>query len=294
MVGKSGNVGGPTTPPVLNDPNAPAQAKTKAAEPKANDSFVRGPNATSSPVQNQGSAFAREASGASNLFQLARANPEAAKQMVQSLAQQAGATLTELEAARVAAQAVLEKLAKERFQKDALKKMSAELRKQRDKIASLKLRHQMSSRKIALLRQIAGKLGDPRLDAEIDKLLSQYKKHRTDWGRRYNALAMGQSLFGDLPDTPDHLHDVVKANVHPGGRAQELGEAFEELSPRRAIAELIARSIDGTTRVVQREGQDPASRGEYGTSLQNYAFLSEALDDSLERDPLPGSDKKKP
>ncbi|MEO0811219.1 MAG: hypothetical protein AAFY60_00050 [Myxococcota bacterium] len=287
MVGKSGKVGGPGGPPLLGtDSPAEMPGKASKAPAKPNDSFSRASRAQAPNVPAQNSGFTRDVTGASNLFQLARANPEAAKQMVASLTSQASATLSELESARVAAQAVMEKLAKEKFTKEAVKKQAEELRKQREKISSLKLRHQMASRKMALLQQIAGKLGDPRLDDEIDKLLSQYKKHKTDWGRRYNALAMGQSLYGDLADTPEHLQEVVKANVHPVGRARELGEAFEELSPRKVISELIARSIDGSTRVVERDAQTAARRGEYGKSVQNYAFLSEIMEDSLGRDPL--------
>lgn len=284
MVGKSGKVGGPTIPSVVQETGGDAQKK--AGGPAApSDSFTRtgaGPAGRSDSP----SAFSRDVSGASNLFQLARTNPAAAKQMVVSLAAQASGVLSEIEAARVAAQAVLEKLARERFSKEAVRSKADELRRERDRMGTLKLRHQMASRKMALLQQIAGKLGDPRLDEEIDKLLSQYKKLKTDWGRRYNALAMGQSLFGDIPETPEHLQDVLKASVHPMGRAQELGQVFEQHSPRRVISELIARSIDGSTRVVERKGSSSATRGDYGKSIQNYAFLSEVLEESLSRDPL--------
>ncbi len=283
MVGKSGKVGGPGGPTVVSG-QSPTDfpAKPKGAE-APNDSFTRTrtPGSKGPPT-----SLAREVTGATNLFQLARTNPQAARQMVATLTAQATTALNELEAARVAAQTVMEKLAKERFTKEALKKQAEELRAKREKLSSLKLRHQMASRKMALLQQIAGELGDPRLDEEIDKLLSQYRKHKTDWGRRYNALAMGQSLYGDLADTPEHLQEVVKANVHPVGRARELGEAFEDLSPRKVISELIARSIDGTTRVVECESTSAAKRGEYGKSIQNYAFLSEVMEDSLGRDPL--------
>ncbi|MEO1483166.1 MAG: hypothetical protein AAFU77_13750 [Myxococcota bacterium] len=284
MVGKSGKVGGPTVPPLAPEP--PGEAKSKTGAPAApGDSFSR-TGASAGARGDSPSAFSRDVSAASNLFQLARNNPAAAKQLVQTLTAQASAVLSEIEGARVAAQAVLEKLAKERFSKEAVKSKAEELRRERERMGSLKLRHQMASRKMALLQQIAGKLGDPRLDQEIDKLLSQYRKLKTDWGRRYNALAMGQSVFGDIPETPEHLRDVLKANVHPMGRARELGEIFEAHSPRRVISELIARSIDGTTRVVSRKGSSPATRGEHGKSIQNYAFLSEILEESLGRDPL--------
>jgi len=37
--------------------------------------------------------------------------------------------------------------------------------------------------------------------------------------------------------------------------------------------------------VVPRDAQTAAKRGEYGASIQNYAFLSEVLEDSLKRTP---------
>ncbi|MEL6759555.1 MAG: hypothetical protein AAFP04_04055 [Myxococcota bacterium] len=288
----SGKVGGPGAPPVISGESsteAPARATPgPAAKAPPSDSFSlnSAPGGGRSQATHSESAFSRDVGGAANLLQLARTNPQAAKQLVQSLTAQAAAALGEIEAARVGAQGVLERLARERFQKNALKKAREELRRAREKLSTLKLRHQMASRKMALLKQIAGKLGDPRLDDEIGKLLSQYKKLKTDWGRRYNALAMGQSLFGDFPETPEHLREVVNANVYRSSRARDISEALEQLSPRRVLSQLIARSIDGSTRVIPREKASAAARGDYGKSVQNYAFLSEALEDTLGQDPL--------
>lgn len=271
---------------MIQSDTAQGSAKAKGQE-APQDSFSRSANAAAKPGSAPGTAFAREAPGAQNLFQLARTDPAAARQLVRGLATQVGAALNEIEQARVGAQSVLEKLAAKRFNKEALEAKRDELRREREKLSGMKLRAQMASRKMALLQQVAGKIGDPRLDEEIDKLLQQHKRLKTSWGRRYDALSLGKSIFGDYDDTPEHLRTVVKTEVRAGGRSGDVSEALENLSPRQAVSELIARSIDGSTRIVSPNRlSDAAKRGELGRSTQNFSFLSNALSDDFEEDPF--------
>lgn len=284
MVGDGGKIGGPMIPPTIpQKTQEPAPKKEMASKPP--DAYTQGNPYLVSRARSQRAAFDRDVTEASNLFELARSNPAGAKRLLQSVAAQVTAVLAEIEAARVTAQNLVQKLAKEQFAKEAMTTHAKRLKRERERLNRLKLRYQLSSRKMALLQQIAGKLGDPRLNEELDQILRRYRKLQTDWGRRHNALTVGAKLFGNDPDTPEHLHEVVKTEVRAGVRAQETRRAIENYSPHSAVSELIARSIDGTTRVVDRK-DSPAWRGEYGKSAQKYAFLSEVLGDSLQRDPF--------
>jgi hypothetical protein len=265
----------PTTKePAAKSPAAPSD-RFEMAEPRA------GKTAGGRP-----SALGTEGSGSTDVLRLARENPVAARHMVAQLSAQTTATLSEIEKELVAARAVLDKLAAEKFTKNAREKLGKEVRKQRDKLAALKLRFTMSTRKSALLQQVAGKLGDPRLDQEIDRLLAHHHKLKTDWGRRHHLLSVGGEIYGDDVETPEHLKQVVKAEVRGGIHGEEVGNTLSQISPQAVIAELIARTIDGTTRQTTAEKPAAAMRGELGRPMQSYSMLTDLLDQSLTRDPF--------
>lgn len=230
-------------------------------------------------------AESREARGATHLLQLARSNPVAARQLVASLMGQSASTLADIEAELVAARNVLSQLAAERFTKAANDKVGEELRRRREKISGLKLRQQLASRKMALLQQIAGKLGDPRLDDEIDKILQQHRRLKTDWGKRHHLLTLGSTMYSAEDDTPEHLRYVVQTDVRASSRSEEVGAAISELSPRRVMSDMIARTIDGSA-APKSDKHAAARRGELGKSIQNYTFVSDLVDASLDVDPF--------
>ncbi len=293
--GGSGKIGGPGGMPPVAQPEPTGQAAKTAGSPApapASDRFEAGqlprPATPGSPA---GMApESREARGATHLLQLARTNPVAARQLVASLMGQSAATLAEIEAELVAARNVLSQLAAEGFTKAAQAKVSDELRKRRERIAGLKLRQQLASRKMALLQQIAGKLGDPRLDDEIDKILQQHRRLKTDWGKRHHLLTLGSTMYSAEDDTPEHLRYVVQTDVRSTSRSEEVGAAISELSPRRVLSDMIARTIDGTPAPGKTDKHAAARRGELGKSIQNYTFVSDLVDASLNDDPF-GPDK---
>lgn len=291
-----GKVGGPpgSSPRVISGESvvpappkeAPATAKPAARPQGPSDQFESaGARAGSAAAHGPAGALSREATGTTNLLQLARTNPTAARQLVASLASQAAAALAEVEREVVAGRNMLSQLAAERFGKTARERAAQDLRRQREKIASLKLRFQVASRKMALLQQIAGKLGDPRLDEELDRLLQQHRKLKTDWGRRFHLLGAGEALYGALDDTPEHLQHVIKTEVRAGARSGEIGDALSDLSPRRAMSEMIARTIEGSTPAPAAKSAS-ARRGELGKSLQNYSFFTELVDQAMSKDPF--------
>ncbi|MBI5507926.1 MAG: hypothetical protein HY903_04125 [Deltaproteobacteria bacterium] len=288
--GRIGNPPGTGLPPVVGETaakEAPAPSKEAAAKPSAKptDQFEKAePRSTRGAARP--TALGPEFSASTDVLRLARENPAAARQMVAQLSQQTTATLSEIEREMAAARALLEKLANERFSKSARDKIGAEIRRQREKIAAAKLRFAMSSRKAALLQQVAGKLGDPRLDEEIDRMLAHHQKLKTDWGKRHHLLSVGAEIYCDDADTPEHLRQVIAAGVRAGNQGEAVSNTLQEISPHAVIAELIARTIDGTTRDTVPETQAPALRGEYGRPLQTYAMLTDALQQSLTTDPL--------
>ncbi len=289
--GGSGKIGGPGGMPPVAQPEAPGQpAKTATtAGPAAPSDRFEQTQVPRAPTPGAPSAITpegREARGATHLLQLARTNPVAARQLVASLMGQSAATLAEIESELAGARNVLSQLAAERFTKSAQAKVSDELRKRRERIAGLKLRQQLASRKMALLQQIAGKLGDPRLDDEIDKILQQHRRLKTDWGKRHHLLTLGSTMYSAEDDTPEHLRYVVQTDVRVSSRSEEVGAAISELSPRRVLSDMIARTIDGTPAPGKTDKHAAARRGELGKSIQNYTFVSDMVDASLNGDPF--------
>ncbi|MBI3180235.1 MAG: hypothetical protein HYZ27_11265 [Deltaproteobacteria bacterium] len=292
MIGGGGSIGNKppgAPPPKIAD--APAAAPTAkpgdAARPAPSDQFEK----TARPRLDGGigaaNRLAREASGPTDLLMLARDNPAAARQLVATLAGQSAAALSEIERELVGARALLEKLAAERFAKGARDKVGEELNKHRARIAALKLHYAMASRKTALLQQLAGRLGDPRLSDEIDRILSQHNKLKSRWGKRHHLLASSEAIFGDEADTPAHLKEVVSTDMRGSGSAPAVGDALHEISPRRIISEVIARTLDGSERA-KGDAHVEALRGEHGKALQHYALLADLLESALERDPFGG------
>ena len=289
MIG-GGKIGGPggVTPPVTTDAPADTAPVAKPTTTTVSDRFEQGGAVRSSSPAPAGLAGeAREARGATHLLQLARDNPAAARQLVASLMAQTASTLAEIEGEIAGARNVLSQLASERFTKVAQDKVGEDLRKRRERISSLKLRQTLGTRKMALLQQIAGKLGDPRLDDEIDKILQQHRRLKTDWGKRHHLLTLGSAMYSTDDDTPGHLRYVVRTEVRSGARSAEVGEVISELSPRRVLSDMIARTIDGS-QAPKPDKHAAARRGELGKSLQNYTFVSDLVDGSLESDPFDG------
>lgn len=274
------------TPESATAPKEVAKDAGKLAATPPRDQFEKAVAPKAQGPLTRPTALAGERSASTDVLRLARENPAAARQLVAQLSAQTATTLSEIEREMAGARALLEKLANERFTKSARDKAANELKRKREQLSSLKLRHTMTSRKAALLQQVAGKLGDPRLDEEIDRILNHHHKLQTDWGKRHHLLSVGGDLFGADAETPVHLAEVVRTGVRVGGQGEVVADALREISPQAVIAELIARTIDGSTRTEPMEKPSQALRGEFGKPLQNYAMLAETLDDALSRDPF--------
>ena len=180
---------------------------------------------------------------------------------------------------------MLEALASDRFSAEAREKVGRNLRRAREKVAILKRRYHTTRRKIALLQQVGGHVETPSLEHEIDRLLSNHYKLTTDWGRRFHLLTLSDTLYGTEEAAPEHLQDVVKAEVSVGAGGYEAATTVSQISPRRMVSELLARTVDGTEREPNSKAEAALS-GEYGRSLQAYALLAGALEQALTKDPF--------
>ena len=222
-----------------------------------------------------------EVNTAAEMLLLAKQNPAAAKRLVANLTAQNNTAMGELEKAMLAARSILSELGAERFSRKKRQEKQRELRKARDSIAALKRRINMGNRRISLLQQLAGELGNPRLDQELERLLSHHRELETDWGRSHHIISMGELLYGATPETPEHLQEVVRANMG-GPSSDSIAAAMHEASPRRAIAELMARGLDGTT--VGTSGPNPLPVGqELPKTLDTYGHVTAVINDAAAR-----------
>jgi hypothetical protein len=289
MIGGGGKIGGgPPGPRIDNPPtDAPKSQRTgEAQSQKPGDSFERGAaGKAAAEGAPKPAKLGKESSGSAEVLRLARENPAGARQLVATMASQTATTIAALEKEMAGARATLEQLAAEKFTKKAQAEKGRELKKKREKIGQMKMRLQLGARKMALLQQIAGKLGDPRLEEELDRLLSHHKKLKTDWGQRHHLMSIGETLYGDDAETPEHLREVMRADVRTGGHGEEVGNVLQEISPRRVIAELIARTLDGSVGEATAT-PDLGNRGEHGRAIKTWSAVRELVLASLDTDPL--------
>lgn len=299
MIGGGGKIGGPSGPPRIDIPQgdqaqspkstqAPA-GRAGALPATAQDGFEKAAGART--ALSQGPSMPKEAV---NLHKVARENPAAAKQMVAAMAGQIDKNIAKMQQELAGARAALEQLGAARFSKAALEEKRAELRRRREKIAAMKTRLRMSSRKMSLLQQVAGQLDPSDLDEELERVLGHHNKLNTAWGKAHHLLNAAELFYSSDDDTPEHLKEVVKADVRVGLRSSEVAEQMEQVSPRRVIATLIARTLDGTSSSVnpavgEEGGWDDdtlGSGGEHGRTLQSWTAMSKLMVDALGRDPL--------
>ncbi len=296
MVGGGGKIGGggrspisAEQPPVAREqPAAKSSAPGKPVTARPADSFEKASRQASAKPPG---SMAAEQSSSKDVLKLARDNPAAAKQLLATIAAQAQKNNAKVQQELAGARGALEQLGAQRFSKKELEKKQKSLKQKRERISSLKMRISLGERKMALLQQLAGKLDDPELEEELERILGNHEKLETDWGKRHHLFSVAESFFGADEETPDHLRQVVKADIRPGPLAEEIGSTISEVSPRRVIAELIARTLDGSIPEAGTTGEGtakptPGVRGEHGQALQSWTTLGETMAAALARDPF--------
>lgn len=311
MIGGGGRIGGPPPNPGASQVQTPAEASatTSAGAAGKTSPGDKPGSVTTGGVSAPRDGFEKGAAlraglgaptaaglGAEkmvNLHELARENPAAAKQMLATMQGQTDHAAQKLQSELAAGKVIVEQLSAKRFSKAALEEKRAELRRKREKLQAMQMRLRMTKRKMSLLQQLAGQLDEPELEEQFSRLLGNHKKLQTDWGRHHHLLDVADLFYGADEATPDHLREVIKAEIRAGSAARRVSERLESISPRRVISELIARTLDGSPVTVGDEDPLPVdSLLDYGTVLQSWAGMSEIMIEALAKDPL--ASKRKP
>jgi len=275
------DVGGvPAKAASVATPAGPA-GQTSAKAPDKFEKAGRGPHER---VAVGATGLGRESAGA-DVLKLTRESPAAAIRICEGLLAQSRATLGDIERELAGARAVLDALVRERFSKEALAKSGQALREKRDKVAALKRLQQACARRMSLLQQVAGHLASPALEREIDDFWKQHGRLRSGWGRLYHVLSLGEALFSADVDAPEHLRDVVQTSIRASTHGAEVAEILGDLSPQRIIAELLARTLDGSTSDVTHHHPQVA-RGDLGRAMQSYALAMQLFLQSAATDPF--------
>ena len=279
--GKIGS-GAPTTPAIPTQSpaveNKSTSAKPESAGPR--DQFEVKSGATTR--NGNLTQVMQEKTKGADVLKLARDNPAAARQLVANLALTTSSLMTSIETEKAALRLLLEQLSAKRFKKSEVKKESAKLKQHRANLRKLKLQLQISQRKMNLLEQIAGKLGNPKLESEISRILQRHQKLRSRWGKRHHLLSLGKVLYDAEEETPKHLEHVVQTEVPGGLQAEQLSEQLEEISPRRNLSEMMVRTIDGSVKTAEQTNVREKTFG-------HYTELTEVIHESLTNDPRGGS-----
>jgi hypothetical protein len=284
MIGGGGRIGKP--PGIADVPkpaaDAPVGTSSDAKPPVVGDGFEKGAKKAEGGRRGE-PGLGKDGATLADVLRLAGEDPRAATKVVDGLRTQLKTTLGEVERELVAARQVVESLAKERFAKAARDQVGRELKKKRDAVGHLKQRYHATLRRAQLVEQLAGCLGDARVSSEIDKLVQQHRRLKTGWGRRFHLLSLGELLFGAAADTPQHLQEVTRAQVL--ANPYNAATVADELLAQRLITELLARTLDGTTRSAGPERTD-AVQGDHGATARSYGLLAELIEASLVDDPL--------
>jgi hypothetical protein len=283
MIGGGNRIGGNSgLPEPKVDPSGAALPKGgQESQPRQlGDRFEKAPPGGQ---ERSGPQAASEAPGRADLMTLNRDPAASTKRLGDSLSNQARALLGDIEREQAQARLVADKLVSEKFTKAARDKVAKELRKRREAIGSLKERYRATLRKLGQMQHAGVQLGARRLDRDIEKISAQHAKFRTDWGRRLHLLGSADSLLGPDDETvPDFLRETVSAQVEA---SQQAGEVLHALSPQRALSELAARTLDGSSREPSLlEAVPHADKG--GRSAQAAAMLAELTERSVSRDPF--------
>jgi hypothetical protein len=211
-----------------------------------------------------------ETTGEGSILKLVRENPEAAGRLLATMLAQTTAARGQIAREVEAAKQILAGLAAASFHRREVERAQRELRKRYDNISVLKRRLQLGLRKAQLLQQLAGSPSGARLDAEIERLVAQYRQLHGQ-RRKMHLLDSAQLLFSEA-DMPDHLHDVQRQQV-AASAPDHLATEASQVSPRRVLAELIARNLDGSR---------PETRTRSHGLLPAWERLSGLLHDEME------------
>lgn len=221
-----------------------------------------------------------------DMLQKARHDPKALASLLNVLNQAHSKYAGEFSVERAKTETLLDKLSEQKFSKAAVDAMRGELNVQREKAAAARQRMSTQRRRMRALKQLAGRVSDPKILSELAALESEVESLQTAWAQTYVGLGLGRMLYGERDeDAPPHLRNVVKASMQGMrrglGEAEEVGELVGDIHPGRLASRMAARQITGEPKrvseeVLERVRGEAAQKG--GRSVAAFAALYELFE----------------
>lgn len=296
--GGGGRIGpnGPILPP--QEPEGPKKkegvdAQNKQPGQSPNDGFERGGAGTRAAAGKPGIPAKIESEAKFNdLLKQTGSDPRALATLTTVLNAAYSKYAGEFSADKAKAQTLLDHLAEQGFSGGALESVRSELGTLRERMASSKQRMATQKRRLRALKQLSGRVSEPRLAEEIANIEAQLEDVELGWEATYVGLGLGKVTHGEQEEkTPPHLRSVVKAQVQGMKKnpreAEEVGDLISQIHPGRSIASLAARQIDGAKKpalskeVLERVRGE--RKGKHGKAIAAYAGLYEALESAEAR-----------
>ena len=220
------------------------------------------------------------------LLKQARHDPKALASLISVLNQAYGKYAAEFSSERSKVESLLDKLAEQKFGKAALEQLRSELGSQRERVSAARHRMATQRRRMRALKQLAGRVSDPKVLTEIAHLEEQLSGLQTAWAETYVGLGLGRVIYGERDeDAPPHLRSVVKASVQGikkgMGDAEQLGDVTADIHPGRMVSRMAARQLTGERTATSKEVLDKVrgeAAGKHGRSMQAFAALYELFE----------------
>ena len=223
-------------------------------------------------------------SEATDILKLAREDRVAAQKLALTMAKQLKSMASKLQGEKQAARAVISKMSAEKFSKRAQSKHARELRQRRERIKSMKQRLLVGSRKLSLAQRLAGWVGFSRLEEELEEWLQTLGQGKNGRRKLAQVLGAGELLHGIDDAAPEHLRGVYRAMVGRGVKGDGFGTALSEVSPKRIIADAMARTLQGTAGLGSSEGVEVHKAA--GRTFEAWNRFSNSVNEALAKDPL--------
>lgn len=220
------------------------------------------------------------------LLKQARHDPKALASLLNVLSQAHSKYAGEFSSERSKAETMFDKLAEQKFSKGALDQMRSEIGAQRERVVAARHRMSTQRRRMRALKQLAGRVSDPKVLSEIAQLEEEMEGIQTAWAETYVGLGLGRVLYGEPDeDTPPHLRNVVKASMQGLkrglGEAEQVGDLVHEIHPARMASRIAASQVTGTPRKVSKEVMEKVrgeSAGKHGRAVAAFAAIYELFE----------------
>jgi hypothetical protein len=142
-------------------------------------------------------------------------------------------------------------------------------------------------RRLRGLKQLAGRVPEPRLAQEIAAIEAELAEAGADWEQAEIGLGLGKVIYGEQnkEEVPQHLRKVVKAQVQGlkkhASEVEGIGELLGEIHPGRKVASIAAQQIDGAKKPASKEVMEKVraeAKNKHGRTIGGFAALYALLE----------------